>query len=331
MANAGDCSIGLLPDVFRKQLWPKGTSPLDKGHFITGEKEMPKSDLQKAIEKQTKETQKAARESKKIARAAKNRELASTIISAQPIVAGLRIMDQEAEDTLKAILEGYDGNEANRIRFEGTTLPEYLQGNATVQFEKLQMYGMLTDYLSFSPDALVTISERAKTYFEDKERAQAYEREERKNMIRLAEIESRKKYDVFISHASKDKNDYVDLLVMAVKRLGIDVFYDTDAISWGDNWKQIILEGTSNSEFAVIVISENFFGREWTERELNEFLSRQDERNQKTVLPLLLNITREQLVENYPELTEIQYVDANNVTKDEVVILLAKELIKRYK
>jgi len=135
---------------------------------------------------------------------------------------------------------------------------------------------------------------------------------------------------VFISHASKDKKDYVDLLVMKVKRLGIDVFYDTETISWGDNWKQVILDGTSNSEFAVIIISENFFDREWTEKELYEFLSQQNESGQKIVLPLLLDISQAQLIAHYPELTEIQYLDSGTVSKDEIVILLAGELIKRY-
>ena len=35
MANAGDCSIELLPDVFRKTIVAKRNLSLDKGHFIT--------------------------------------------------------------------------------------------------------------------------------------------------------------------------------------------------------------------------------------------------------------------------------------------------------
>ena len=96
----------------------------------------------------------------------------------------------------------------------------------------------------------------------------------------------RKQYDVFISHANKDKNEYVDSLNAVVRKLGVNIFYDTDVLSWGDNWKQVILEGTKSSEFAIIVISNNFFGREWTERELNEFLQQQNENRQKKVLPL---------------------------------------------
>ncbi len=54
---------------------------------------------------------------------------------------------------------------------------------------------------------------------------------------------------------------------------------------WGDNWKERILNGTKKAEFAIIVISENFFDREWTERELSEFLNRQNRNGQKLILP----------------------------------------------
>ena len=55
--------------------------------------------------------------------------------------------------------------------------------------------------------------------------------------------------------------------------MGINIFYDKESLEWGDNWKAVILNGTKKAEFAVIVISENFFDREWTEKELTEFLS----------------------------------------------------------
>jgi len=119
---------------------------------------------------------------------------------------------------------------------------------------------------------------------------------------------TRKRYDVFLSHASKDKLNYVDSLYIALRKLGVNIFYDSDVLSWGDNWKEVILNGVAQSEFAIVVISKDFFGREWTERELNEFLQRQDEGNQKLVLPLLYE-----------------------TSADDIAILLAKELIKRYK
>ena len=136
---------------------------------------------------------------------------------------------------------------------------------------------------------------------------------------------------MFISHANADKLDYVDELYLAIRKLGISIFYDSEEISWGDNWKNVILNGTESSEFAIIVISDNFFDREWTERELNEFLNRQNTSGQKIILPLLYNITVDDLKAKYPELSEIQCITTERYSKEAISILLAKELIKRYK
>ena len=113
--------------------------------------------------------------------------------------------------------------------------------------------------------------------------------------------------------------------------MGINIFYDKDVIDWGDNWKAAILNGTKKSEFAVIVISENFFDREWTEKELAEFLSRQNRNGQKLILPILHNITLAQLQERYPSVADIQAIDSKNYTCDQIAIMFARQLIKRLK
>lgn len=105
--------------------------------------------------------------------------------------------------------------------------------------------------------------------------------------------------------------------------------YDKKALEWGDNWKQRIIEGTQKAEFAIIVISENFFDREWTERELNEFLNRQNSNGQKLILPILHNITMDQLKEKYPSVADIQGISTKDYTCDQIALLFARQLIKR--
>lgn len=79
------------------------------------------------------------------------------------------------------------------------------------------------------------------------------------------------KYDVFISHANRDKNELVDELNRSLKELGVTIFYDTESLDWGDNWKEKILEGTAKSEFAIIVISKNFLVENGQKRNLMNF------------------------------------------------------------
>ena len=138
-------------------------------------------------------------------------------------------------------------------------------------------------------------------------------------------------YDVFISHASKDKLDYVEQLKNALDKLNIKIFYDKDSIKWGDKWKQRILEGVASSEFAIIVISENFFGREWTEKELDELLNRENDSGQKIILPLLHKITVKQLEDKYPDVADIQAISSSDYNFDDITYLFAEQLIKRLK
>ena len=138
-------------------------------------------------------------------------------------------------------------------------------------------------------------------------------------------------YDVFISHASKDKADLVEELYQSLNKLGVAIFYDKESLEWGDNWKDRILNGTNKAEFAIIVISENFFDREWTERELSEFLNRQNRNGQKLILPILHNITVSQLQEKYPSVADLQAIDSSKYNCDQIALLFACLLIKRLK
>lgn len=282
---------------------------------------MAKSSLEKAIEKQQ-------REAKKMADQEARRQRASAIVNGQPQIGGMRIMDQAAEEVFTAVLNCYDGNEKRYVHSNYDVIPEAHQNSLLLEFEKLTMYGVIT-----SPhvwiDAMweATLTPQGLTYFEDKDKAQQKEEDQILEIMRNKA--NKKEYDVFISHANADKSNYVDELYLVLRKLGVKIFYDTEVLSWGDNWKQVILDGTAKSEFAIIVISENFFDREWTERELEEFLKKQNEGGQKIVLPLLHNISLDMLKEKYSFLGDIQTIDSGRYSKEEITILFAKELIKR--
>ena len=138
-------------------------------------------------------------------------------------------------------------------------------------------------------------------------------------------------YDVFISHANADKEELIEELYNSLTKLGVKIFYDKETLEWGDKFKDKILEGTKKAEFAIIVISQNFFGREWTEKELVAFLNRQNRNGQKLILPIIHNITITQLQEKYPSVADIQAIDSSKYSCDEIALLFARQLIKRLK
>ena len=256
------------------------------------------------------------------------RMVASSIVNGQPSINGMRIMDAASEEVLAAILKTYDGNELRHIQGSADDVPAPYRTTLISEFEKLRMYGVVTcPHANIFGEWEATLTPQGLSYFDDKKRVSKIQSSASSLEPKIA----RKKYDVFISHANKDKLSYVNDLNKVIKQLGINVFYDTDVLSWGDDFKQVLLTGTAESEFAIIVISKNFFGREWTERELNEFLARQNANGQKTILPLLYGITVDELKSQYPTLGNIQAIKSSDYSKPQIAIFLAKELIKRYK
>lgn len=281
---------------------------------------MPKTAYEKALEKQQRENQKIAAQEAR-------RQYASTIVSGQPVVSGMRIMDAASEEVFAALLKLYDGNENRYIQGDNSVFPVPYRNSILSEFEKLRMYGMVSSVNLWLSGWEATLTPQGLSYFDDREKALATAASAESTPIKP----SRKKYDVFISHANKDKLSYVNDLYSVLSDLGIEIFYDSKVLSWGDKWKDVILNGTEQSEFAIIVISENFFGREWTEKELNTFLEQENTSGQKIVLPLLYNVTIDQLKAKYPALEEIQAISTSDYTKEQIAILFAQELIKRYK
>ena len=280
---------------------------------------MAKSAFEKALEKQQKEAKKLA-EKEALAKTA------ASIVSGQPIIGGMRIMDAASEELLTIILSVYDGNENMEVWGNDEKIPAPYRQSLSLHLEKLSMYGVISSpHVWINAMWEVILTPQGITYFDDKDNAYKRENTQQDNEVKTM----RKQYDVFISHANKDKLDYVDSLYMAIRKLGVNIFYDSEVLSWGDDWKKVSLEGTEQSEFAIIVISENFFGREWTERELEEFLKRQNTSGQKIVLPLLHNVSLDMLEERYPLLADIQCIDTVRYSKEDITVLFAKELIKR--
>lgn len=237
------------------------------------------------------------------------------------------LLDDESEKTLKNLID---------------TSEEFIQlcGNASEGkvYENLADKGYIKIYsnglsYTFSGEfvGVASVTQRGKQYFKDKE--------QRIEEILLLQNENSnipvykkdKLFDVFISHANNDKTDYVNKLKDSLDKLKINIFYDKDTLEWGDDWKSRILNGVQNSEFAIIIISDNFFDREWTEKELNEFLNRQNANGQKIILPILYNITIEQLKAKYPVVSDIQVLNSKDYSCDEIALKFAAQLIKRLK
>lgn len=137
-----------------------------------------------------------------------------------------------------------------------------------------------------------------------------------------------KNYAIFVSHSSDDKINYVDDLVEEIKTLGITVFYDTDVINWGDNLKEKIDMGLKNCKLAVIVISPTYFGKEWTEYEIQSLLIRQNKENGNLILPILHNVSKDEFVKHYPLLKDVCFKYSKSQSKKKLAYDL-KDLLEK--
>lgn len=148
---------------------------------------MPKTQLEKQIEKQIKQQKQLAdrqrreeqqAERKRVAEAHKqaNRERAATIISGQKIIDGFRIMDQTSEEILQCLLD-CEIKENNYINFSNDIFPEYVQMSMGLELEKLIQYGMISNLFSFDNGGSLNLLPKALSYFDDKEKALQGEKE----------------------------------------------------------------------------------------------------------------------------------------------------------
>ena len=80
-----------------------------------------------------------------------------------------------------------------------------------------------------------------------------------------------KHWDVFISHASEDKA-FVSDLVRCLERRKLSLWVDYKVLLPGDSILRRIEEGLSRSSFGVLVLSEPFFSKTWTGREMEAMI-----------------------------------------------------------
>lgn len=134
-------------------------------------------------------------------------------------------------------------------------------------------------------------------------------------------------YDVFISHASEDKKDFVNPLVEALQEAGIRVWYDTLEMQWGKSLREQIDNGIKRSKFAILVLSKNFFAKKWPQRELDGILAKQDITG-ATPLPIWYDVSFEDVYEFSPTLSGLFSMSTTSNSIEDICKALKLQLEK---
>jgi hypothetical protein len=95
---------------------------------------------------------------------------------------------------------------------------------------------------------------------------------------------------LFISHASEDKESFVQPLVEALKSAGYDVWYDKFELTIGDSLLQKIGQGLRECDYGVVVLSPDFFRKKWGPAELDGLFALETA-ERKVILPIWKDVS----------------------------------------
>jgi Domain of unknown function (DUF1883)/TIR domain len=110
-------------------------------------------------------------------------------------------------------------------------------------------------------------------------------------------------YDVFISHATEDKDEVVRPLAHALRARGLTVWYDEFELQIGDSLRRKIDAGIARSRFGVVVVSRPFFAKGWAQYELDGLVTMAVSGKQ-VLLPLWHGISKDEVIQQSPPLAD---------------------------
>jgi hypothetical protein len=118
-------------------------------------------------------------------------------------------------------------------------------------------------------------------------------------------------WDVFISHASEDKDEIARPLARSLQAVGLKVWYDEFALKVGDSLSASIQQGLARSRYGIIIISPNFIKKRWPQEELSALISASFRKHldgpeaRGAIFPIIHNIDYRSVGEELPLIANI--------------------------
>lgn len=129
-------------------------------------------------------------------------------------------------------------------------------------------------------------------------------------------------WDVFISHATEDKDDVAIPLRNALVALGVTVWLDKTELVVGDSLRRKIDQGIRSSRFGIVVLSKHFFAKGWTNHELDGLVTRTIA-GEQSLLPIWHHINATDVRAYSPSLADRVALDTEAVAIDEIASQIA--------
>ena len=148
-------------------------------------------------------------------------------------------------------------------------------------------------------------------------------REQRKEIAAIVEnamaagADANREYDVFVAHASEDKEAIARPLAHALDERGLVVWFDEFELRIGDSLRRKIDAGIARSRFGIVILSHAFFAKGWSQYELDGLVTMEVSGKQVT-LPLWHDISKDEVVSYSPSLADKVALRTADYTIDEI-------------
>jgi hypothetical protein len=125
-------------------------------------------------------------------------------------------------------------------------------------------------------------------------------------------------WDCFISHASEDKQDFVEPLFRFLTDHGVNAWYDDFTLTLGDSLSRSIDAGLLRSQYGVIVVSKAFLSKNWPEYEFRGLVALENTGRAKRIVPIWHGVTKEEVMTYSPSLADKIAANTSAASIDEV-------------
>ncbi|WP_084506099.1 DUF1883 domain-containing protein [Amycolatopsis sp. ATCC 39116] len=129
-------------------------------------------------------------------------------------------------------------------------------------------------------------------------------------------------WDVFISHASEDKDAVARPLAEALRELGVTVWLDEIQLRIGDSLRRKIDQGIRASKFATVIFSSEFMSKGWTQYELDGIVTKTVV-GEQNLLPIWHNVSKDEIMSYSPSLADKVARSTSTSTIAEIAVEIA--------
>jgi hypothetical protein len=132
------------------------------------------------------------------------------------------------------------------------------------------------------------------------------------------QLRQRPAKDVFLSHATEDKEDIARPLRDALVERSVTVWFDELQMKVGQSIRQEIEAGIAGCRFGVVIVSPHFFAKQWTQAELDALFGKRMDQGQNLVLPIWHHVSKDEVSQHSPLLAGVFALNTAVSTVDEI-------------